>query len=399
LPAIVHAEDQPILTRSEPGPIALVLAPTRELAVQICDEAYKLLRHSYCSHRHRDGIRTAVIYGGGRKRDQLRMLTHEGVHILVATPGRLLDFVGDCRVSLHRVTYFVLDEADRMLDLGFAGDVKRISSHVRPERHALFFSATWASQVQSMACEFCSQNPVRIRVGGQTSSSDCADHLVADEPVASDGVTQQVIVVDFPGEWKKAEAEKRDIMEKYIREALSANDTNKILVFVNQKALADELSLKLCEEGFRADCIHGGRNQDTRLWVLDEFRKGRIRLLVATDVIGRGIDILNISHVIVFEMGSVQDYVHRIGRTGRGPDGKGHALVFFEYYYKNPQNASDFIRLLERSKQHVPDELRRIAEEVKTGKRMVEDISTQWEKSYWDCGSSGRWGWGNTAKS
>lgn len=205
--------------------------------------------------------------------------------------------------------------------------------------------------------------------------------------------------MDFPGEWKKAEAEKRHIMEKYIREALSANDTNKILVFVNQKALADELSLKLCEEGFRADCIHGGRNQDTRLWVLDEFRKGRIRLLVATDVIGRGIDILNISHVIVFEMGSVQDYVHRIGRTGRGPDGKGQALVFFEYYYKNPQNASDFIRLLERSQQHVPDELRRIAEEVKAGKRMIEDTSTQWERSYWDCGGSGRWGWGNTAKS
>merc|ERR1711964_500835 len=103
-----------------------------------------------------------------------------------------------------------------------------------------------------------------------------------------------------------------------------------ILVFVNQKNFADELTDKLREDGFHADCIHGGRPQDMRLWVLDEFRKGSIRLLVATDVVGRGVDIPSVTHVVIFEMGTVEDYVHRIGRTGRGKEGKGHAMAFFE---------------------------------------------------------------------
>merc|ERR1712048_1252074 len=123
------------------------------------------------------------------------------------------------------------------------------------------------------------------------------------------------------------------------------------------------------EEGFHTNALHGGRNQETRLRVLEDFRTGYIRLLVATDVMGRGIDVPNVTHVVVFEMGGVDDYVHRIGRTGRGVDAKGHALVFFQYYPKTPEVAAELIALLERSQQQVPDGLRKIAEEVAAGTR------------------------------
>jgi len=158
------------------------------------------------------------------------------------------------------------------------------------------------------------------------------------------------------------------------------------LVFVNGKDFATELSDKLTEEGFAADCIHGGRKQDMRLWSLDEFRKGNVKVLVATDVIGRGLDIPNVSHVVVFEMGSVEDYVHRIGRTGRGKEGGGHAMVFFEYYWKSPETAEELISVMERAKQVVPQGLRKIADEVKAGSRKMvtkadNDKAAEWAES------------------
>jgi len=217
---------------------------------------------------------------------------------------------------------------------------------------------------------------VRIRAAAP-GSRRTGNHEHNDILSARDGITQEVTVIDFGGDWEKGAKEKRRLMDAHTRQALNASQDNKVLVFVNEKAFADELVGKLCEDGFKADSIHGGRKQCDRLWALDEFRKGNIRLLVATDVLGRGIDIPNVSHVVIYEMGSIEGYIHRIGRTGRGVEAKGHALVFFEYFWKHPQNAQKLTEVLEKCKQPVPPDLRRIAQEVVDGKR---DICDAWGK-------------------
>lgn len=373
LPAVVQIEDQPALSEDDPGPVALILAPTRELAVQIKEEALKVLTFSERSERHPEGLRAACVYGGGSRRDQIQELGSAGAHVLVGTPGRLLDMVAQGQVSLHRVTFFVLDEADRMLDLGFQDQVNGISRCVRPERQMALFSATWPTSVRTLASEMChaSGEAVRIVVGAPQQTPGGWSPAGKEEVTANPSVAQEVVVVDLPGDWDAADAQKRRILNRYVREALTADEANKVLVFVNQKSFADELSKSLWGEGFEADCLHGGRPQDTRLRVLEQFRKGEIRLLVATDVLGRGIDIPGISHVVVYDMGEIEDYVHRIGRTARGTDTVGHALVFFEYYPGAPECAERLIGILEKAKQTVPNTLRRIAKEVSEGKREV----------------------------
>mmetsp|Transcript_4282 Transcript_4282/g.7103 ORF Transcript_4282/g.7103 Transcript_4282/m.7103 type:complete len:591 (+) Transcript_4282:105-1877(+) len=390
LPAVTHIEAQKPLRKLDTTPIALVLAPTRELAVQISDEAKKVLKYSK-EGRHRWGVWAACVYGGGNKREQLRNII--SAHIVVATPGRLIDFLAQRDLSLQRVTYLVLDEADRMLDMGFQGDVASISGLVRPERQVLFFSATWSHEVQSLALGLCHQGvkPVRISVGQMQHDTD--DDGLGDQSTrqAREGIVQEVIVVDRPrGEYEKQIEDKRAILDDYLQKVLDESEDNKILVFVSQKTFADELSQKLWESGFKADAMHGGKSQESRLWVLDEFRKGNLRLLVATDVLGRGIDIPKVSHVVVFDMGSVPDYVHRIGRTARGVDGKGHALVFFEYYYKEPGIAAELIEVLEASKQAVPLQLRKIAHEVTTGQREIFTPPKKWN-GYYDKQWNGSW--------
>jgi len=377
MPAIVHANDQMPLRRSTPGPTVLVLSPTRELAVQISDEADKLLRHSWKSCEQPGGLRSVCFYGGGRKYEQLRQFTSDGSHIVVATPGRLIDFCKDGKVSLQRVTYLCLDEADRMLDLGFSGEIVEIGKAIRPERQTVFFSATWPKDVQVLACQLCTDAPVRIRCGrsGAGGAAGCAEDGAEDEGglLAREGITQQVVVIDFPREakpWEKQDQEKRRLLDAHIKDTMAQEDC-KMIIFVNQKNFADELSEKLWNDGLQVDAIHGGRPQESRLWILDKFRKGEIRVLIATDVIGRGLDIPNVSHVVVYCMSGVEDYVHRIGRTARGRDGKGHALVFFEYSPKNPDCAKELITVLQKSKQAVPPQLEQIAEQVASGKRYV----------------------------
>merc|ERR1711974_500930 len=152
---------------------------------------------------------------------------------------------------------------------------------------------------------------------------------------------------------------------------------------------ADKLSTRLRTQGFKADAMHGGKSQDYRLWVLDQFRKGFLRVLVCTDVLGRGIDIPSVSHVVIHEMGDIEDYIHRIGRTARGRYGKGHALVFFEYWDKQPGIAAELIEVLEASKQQVPDKLRYIAAEVASGRREVRVGASGWKggKQQWRASS------------
>merc|ERR1712139_285796 len=169
--------------------------------------------------------------------------------------------------------------------------------------------------------------------------------------------------------WGKQDEIKKQLLDAHIKQAMASTWNSKILIFVNDKEFANELTGKLYNEGVQADCIHGGRPQDKRLSILEDFRQAKLRILVATDVIGRGLDIPNVTHVVVFDMNGVADYVHRIGRTGRGVDGKGHALVFFEYSDKAPEIAGDLVDVLKRSGQLVPPELQKIADEVASGIR------------------------------
>eukprot|EP00929_Paragymnodinium_shiwhaense_P110059 TRINITY_DN76772_c0_g1_i1.p1 TRINITY_DN76772_c0_g1~~TRINITY_DN76772_c0_g1_i1.p1 ORF type:complete len:604 (+),score=113.62 TRINITY_DN76772_c0_g1_i1:149-1960(+) len=405
LPAVVHIEAQQPLVRKGKAwatPIALVLAPTRELAVQISEEACKVTYGSKAGrHVVSNGINSVCVYGGGHKHSQKSDMAR-GTHILVATPGRMIDFMKDNTISLARTTYFVLDEADRMLDMGFQGDVNNISKEIRPERQVLFFSATWNTAVQQLASGLClpTCKPVRISFGqGDRVDGEDADAL-ASKP--REGITQEVVVVDLPEDdgtgrkqWMRQDDKKRMLLEAHLRKVLRENKENKILVFVSQKTLADELAEALVKDGFKADAMHGGRGQEVRLWVLDQFRQGKLRVLVATDVLGRGIDIPSVSHVVINEMGMIADYVHRIGRTGRGREGKGHALVFFEYYDKNPEIAGQLIKALEASKQHVPPELQKIADEVAAGVRKSYETRYEWSKSAgggsWSGGGRGSW--------
>jgi len=377
MPAIVHIEAQEPLQRGRATPIALVLAPTRELAVQICEEAEKLLGRSK-EGRHADGVRAACAYGGLPKPEQLKALRW-GCHVLVATPGRLADLLEQQEVSLSRVTYFVLDEADRMLDYGFQGELDRIAGAVRPDRHMLFFSATWPREVQDLAKALCQggQQPVRLAVG----QGD--DGVVATRA----DIVQQVEVFDQET-WEERDAAKRNFLYAHVRKVLKKKE-NKALVFVNSKALADEMRDTLWKEGFKADSMHGGRPQQTRLNVLDSFRRGEMRLLVATDVMGRGLDIPDISHVVVFDMGDVEDYVHRIGRTARGLSERGgHSLTLFEYNSRWPEIAGELVGVLKEAAQEVPEGLQAIADEVAAGRRPVDARATR------SAESGGAWGSG-----
>lgn len=382
LPAAVHLEKQAShrTWQKTPAPFVLVLAPTRELAVQIADEANKVFEAS-ATDAKKDWVHTVAVYGGGDKQTQQRKLRYgNGADIVAATPGRLTDFMNTRVVSLHRVSYFVLDEADRMLDMGFNDDVTSIAQGLQPEKQLLFFSATWGKEVQELAQGLCcsGSKPVRISYGQESNAmKDGADK----KPIARESIVQEVRVVDHQGKdhWEKQEAEKEVIMDKHLQRVLTESDENKVLVFVSQKVLADKLSKKLQASGFKADAMHGGKSQEHRLWVLDQFRKGELRLLVCTDVLGRGIDIPKVSHVVIHEMGEIEDYVHRIGRTARGKHGKGHALVFFEYWDGNPQIAAELIKVLTASKQTVPSGLQKIADEVAAGKR--ESRAVGWRTS------------------
>lgn len=372
LPAVVHIEAQRPLARDAVEPVALALAPTRELAHQIAEEAGKLLENS-AEGNHSDGLWAECIYGGKQRNEQLRRC--KGCAVVAATPGRLTDFVENGDMSLKRVTYFVLDEADRMLDFGFADDVKGIAKQIRPDRQMLFFSATWPLEVQDLAKELCQDaaQPVQLSV----------DQREDGRMVSRADIVQEVVVFDQEN-WEERDAAKQGLLYAHLREHLQ-DPSNKILVFVSSKQLADELRDRLAKEGFQTDSMHGSRSQTDRDSVFASFKRGDIKLLVATDVMGRGIDIPDVSHVVIYDMGDVDDYVHRIGRTCRGPSGRpGHALTLFEYLPKWSQIAGDLVRVLEEADQDVPESLRQVAEEVERGERKIvsreEGGGTAWKK-------------------
>jgi len=279
------AEDE---SRAGPkGCRALILAPTRELAVQIADSLADYGRHLRLRH--------AVVLGGVNQDRQVRAVSR-GVDIVVATPGRLLDLVRQGHLRLDRASRLVLDEADRMLDMGFIRDVRRIVEAMPAARQSLLFSATMPDAVAHLAAEILT-DPVRVEV--------------TPKAVAVDRIDQRVFHVPAPN--------KRALLYRLLDDrALS-----RVIVFTRTKHRANAVAEQLAKTGVAAEAIHGNKSQNARQKALDRFRAGRARVLVATDIAARGIDVDGVSHVINFELPvDAESYVHRIGRTARaGADG------------------------------------------------------------------------------
>jgi ATP-dependent RNA helicase RhlE len=266
---------------------ALVLAPTRELALQICESFQVYGRHTR--------IRQTVIYGGVGQSPQVRSL-NAGVDVLIATPGRLLDLMQQGYVDLSKVEVLILDEADRMLDMGFIHDLRRIIDKVPRNRQTLLFSATMASEIRSLANQWLS-DPVEVRVTPTSSTVDT--------------IQQSVFFVD--------QKQKLLLLTHWLQET----PWTRTLVFTRTKHGADKIAKSLVKSGIEADAFHSNKSQSARQRVLARFKSPRPLVLVATDIAARGLDIDEVSHVINFDLpADVDSYVHRIGRTGRaGADG------------------------------------------------------------------------------
>jgi ATP-dependent RNA helicase RhlE len=269
------------------GARALILTPTRELAAQISDSFKVYSRHLRLSR--------TVVFGGVGQVPQVRSLSR-GVDVLVATPGRLLDLMGQGHVRLDSLEVFVLDEADRMLDMGFIHDVRRIIATLPKHRQSLFFSATMPSEIVRLADSMLS-DPVKVEVDPQATTVEQVD--------------QKVMFV--------SRGDKRDLLVHLLKDA----SVTRALVFTRTKHGADKVVRQLAHGRVQAEAIHGNKSQTNRTRALDNFRRGQTRVLVATDIAARGIDVESISHVVNFDLPNIpESYVHRIGRTARaGNDG------------------------------------------------------------------------------
>lgn len=272
--------------------MALILTPTRELAIQI-DECFR----DYAAHTP---LRHAVIFGGVNQRQQVEKLK-KGVDILIATPGRLLDLKAQGYIAFDNIRHFVLDEADRMLDMGFIHDIRRILPMLPKRRQTLFFSATMPSSIANLSKTIL-YKPVKVEVA----------------PVASvvDTIEQQVFFVEKP--------QKTELLIDVLRK----ENGKSVLVFSRTKHGADRIARTLKKKGIECEAIHGDKAQNARQRALENFKSGKTRVIIATDIAARGIDIVNLEMVINYDLPDVAEtYVHRIGRTGRAGN-SGVALTF-----------------------------------------------------------------------
>lgn len=287
-------------------PRALILAPTRELAIQIGESFRTYGRHLPLRH--------TVILGGVSQHSQVRALSG-GVDILVATPGRLLDLKEQGHVRLNQISHLVLDEADLMLDMGFLRDVRKIMAALPEKRQTMLFSATMPSDVTRLAREILN-DPVRVEVSPRT--------------ITVEQVDQRVFFTDT--------SNKRSLLTHLLQDT----DMSRVIVFMRTKRGASRLAEQLEKSGFRTEAIHGNKTQSARQSALANFRNGRARLLVATDVAARGIDISGVSHVVNYELPNIpESYVHRVGRTARA-GAEGIALSFCD------SSERTFLRNIER---------------------------------------------------
>ena len=297
---------------------ALVLTPTRELAAQVGESVETYGRHL--------PLRSMVIFGGVKINPQIQKLRH-GVDILVATPGRLLDHAQQKTVDLSHVEILVLDEADRMLDMGFIHDIRRVLKLMPRDRQTLLFSATYSNKIKQLANDLLNK-PELIEVARQNTTAETVDQVV------------------YPIDKKR----KRELLSHMI----GSNNWRQVLVFTRTKHGANRLAKQLEQDGLTASAIHGNKSQGARTRALAGFKHGDVRVLVATDIAARGLDIDQLPHVVNFELPNVpEDYVHRIGRTGRaGNEGEAASLVCVDEHGL----LKDIERLLKREipKQVIP---------------------------------------------
>ncbi|XP_006607867.2 probable ATP-dependent RNA helicase DDX43 [Apis dorsata] len=331
LPALIHIEGQQIPRVERKGPNVLIMAPTRELALQIEKEVNKYSYH---------GIKAVCLYGGGSRKKQVNVVT-EGVEIVIATPGRLNDLVEAKILNISSITYLVLDEADRMLDMGFEPQIRKTLLDIRPDRQTVMTSATWPQGVRRLAQSYM-KHPIQVFVG----SLDLATvHTVM----------QKVYIVD--------EEEKTDMMYEFFRK-MSPND--KVIIFFGKKTKVDDVASDLALQSVNCQSIHGGREQSDREQALEDLKTGEVQILLATDVASRGIDIEDITHVLNYDFPrDIEEYVHRVGRTGRAGR-SGESITFMTR--KDWTHAKDLISILEEANQEVPEELYQMAERHKAWK-------------------------------
>ncbi len=293
IPAIQKLLAQDARVQNAPHALrVLILVPTRELALQVNEQAVALCKHT--------DLRVAPIYGGVGMTNQEQALKRR-TDIIIATPGRLQDHMNRGYVSFNDLQILVLDEADRMLDVGFLPAIRRIVRELPRERQTMLFSATLSAEISSLTAEV-TRNPARIAV---------------EKTVTPQAISQTLYVVP---EHQKTEA---------LQKLLSNQEMESVLVFARTKHRADKIVKHLKKANIRADVIHGNRSQNQRVAALDAFRKGKARVLVATDIAARGIDVEGVSHVVNYDVPmQAEDYVHRIGRTGRAQaTGSAYTLV------------------------------------------------------------------------
>lgn len=293
---LLHNQERP----AKPHPVrALIVTPTRELAQQVY-ESFKI----YGQHLP---LFSDVIFGGVSIHAQIKRL-QRGTDILVATPGRLLDLLNQKKVDLSQVQFFVLDEADRMLDMGFIIDIRKLINVLPTQRQNLLFSATYSQEIKTLAGHLLN-NPVEV--------------AIASESVAANTVSQSVYAI------------KKENKRELVSWLIGHNNWQQVLIFVRTKHGADRLCKQLIKDGLRCDALHGDKSQGARGRALENFKSGKIGVLIATDIAARGLDIDQLPHVINFDLpAQAEDYVHRIGRTGRaGMTGAAISLVAAEEAY------------------------------------------------------------------
>ncbi|XP_015782124.1 ATP-dependent RNA helicase DDX42 [Tetranychus urticae] len=324
-PMLVHIMDQRELGPGE-GPIGLILAPTRELSQQIHAEAKKFAKVY--------GLRVACCFGGGSKWEQSNELS-QGAEIVVATPGRMIDMIKCKATNFERVTMLVLDEADKMFDMGFGNQIGSICDHTRPDRQTLLFSATFKRKVERLA-RHALTDPIKV-VQGELG-------------VANEDVTQTVLVMkEGPSKWIW-------LTDNLVRFTSSGS----VLIFVTKKANAEELANNLKERGFELVLIHGDMHQSDRNKAIGTFKRHEVNVMVATDVAARGLDITHVKTVINFDVArDIDTHTHRIGRTGRAGDKDGIAYTLITE--KDKDFAGPLVRNLEGANQEVPRELMDLA--------------------------------------
>eukprot|EP01039_Chlorochromonas_danica_P009070 gene9070-10009_t len=329
LPMLRHIQDQPPLVEGD-GPIGLVLAPARELACQIYQEAKKFTKNL--------AMRVACVYGGAGVAEQIADLKRLS-EIVVCTPGRLIDLLtmqAGRMLSLRRVSFAVLDEADRMLDMGFEPQIRMIMQTIRPDRQTVLFSATFPRTIEKLAKGLL-RFPVEIIVGERTTVNKDIQQLVE---IRADDQDKFLRLLQLLGEWY--------------------DSTGQVLIFVDKQEKADGLYLDLTNLGYPCLSLHGGKDQVDRDHTLHEFKAGKKRIMVATSVAGRGLDVPAIVLVINFNCPNhLEDYVHRVGRTGRAGR-KGVAYTFLTE--KDDQYAHVIIQALKKSGQSIPPDLQNLAQ-------------------------------------